>query len=54
MIKNLNDLLSALILLVLAGFSIRLFVWAFIRKDEDNNDINKWELIKEYIDNEEE
>lgn len=54
MVKNINDLLSAVVLILLASASIRLFVWAFIHKEDDSADANKWQLIKDYIDNEEE
>ena len=55
MIKNINDLISAIVLLILFVSSIRFFIWTFInRDDEDKTKVNKWQLIKEYIDNEEE
>ena len=55
MIKNLNDLLSVFILIILTIISFRIFVWSIINKDDkDDNDISRWELIKEYNDNVEE
>lgn len=55
MIKNLNDVISAFVLLALLISSLRIFVWTFInREDEDKTKVSKWKLIKEYNDNEEE
>lgn len=55
MIKNLNDLLSAIVLLALLIYSIRIFAWSFFKRDDNyGNKVNRWQLIKDYIDNEEE
>lgn len=55
MIKNLNDLLSIIVLALLLLLSLRIVAFVFIKKDEQElAGINKFELIKDYIDNEEE
>ena len=55
MIKNLNDLLSVLFLIFVTIYSARLFVWAFIIKDDyEDTSKGKWQLIKDYNDNVEE
>ena len=57
MIKNLDDLLSLLVLIIITIISLRLFIWSFVKtngSDDSDNNINKWQLIKDYIDNIEE
>lgn len=54
MIKNLNDFLSLFVLAVLCIFSIRILVWTNVKKDDEQNDISRWQIFKEYIDNTEE
>lgn len=55
MIKNLNDTISLLVLAILLIYSIRVFIWAFVRKEDNSlQGINRWQLIKDYNDNEEE
>lgn len=54
MIKNLNDLLSLVILIIFTLFSVRLLVFAFVTKGEEDNKVSRWKLLKEYNDNEEE
>lgn len=57
MIKNLNDLLSILVLVITCVYCIRIFVWSYIKKEEKNHideTEKKWQLILDYIDNEEE
>lgn len=63
MIKNLDDLLSVIVLFVLLINGLSIFIWAFIKRESDNKikishidviDLNKWELIRDYNDNTEE
>ena len=55
MIKNLNDLLSFIVLILMTVFSLRFFVWSLFGSDDNaEKDINKWQLLKDYIDNTEE
>lgn len=55
MIKNLNDLLSISVLLAISIYSLRLLIWSYIKKEEKTNETeSKWQLILDYIDNEEE
>lgn len=55
MIKNLNDLLSLIVLTIMFLFSIRLAIWAFTSKEKKvYTNENIWQLIKDYNDNEEE
>lgn len=54
MIKNLNDLLSLIVLIVLFITSIRVFAWSFFKRDDAGLKVNRWQLLKDYIDNEEE
>lgn len=55
MIKNLNDLLSVIVLLAMTINCFRILIWSYIKKGDNNQDeISKWQLIKDYIDNEEE
>lgn len=55
MIKNLNDILSLIALALIMIVCIRVFIWSFINKDEDElAHVSKWQLIKEYNDNTEE
>lgn len=54
MIKNINDLISIFVLFLMLVFSLRIFVWAFINKEDNGAKVNKWQLIKDYNDNTEE
>lgn len=55
MIKNLNDLISVFTLLLLVLFSIRILVFSFVTKNtKEKEKVNRFRLIREYIDNEEE
>lgn len=54
MIKNLNDLISLLVLILMMIFSLRIFAWTFFRKERINVSTNRWQLFIDYIDNEEE
>lgn len=54
MLKNLNDYVSLIVLITLLFFTIRIFVWAFLPKNEVTDKIlNRYELFLNYIDNEE-
>lgn len=55
MIKNLNDLLSIVVLVALLFLSVRILIYVFIKKEDyELTGINRFELLKDYIDNVEE
>ena len=56
MIKNLNDILTIIVLLVIMIGCIRIFIWSFVYKEDKKIQIkiNRWQLIKDYNYNEEE
>lgn len=55
MIKNINDIISIAVLIVLLIASMKIFAWAFFKNDDESNEkVSKWQLIKNYIDNVEE
>ena len=55
MIKNLNDLLSLIVLVLIFVYFLRIFIWSQIKKGKNESiSIDRWQLIKDYIDNEEE
>lgn len=54
MIKNLNDLVSLLVLVIACIFGIRLLVWINFRNENETEKVSRWQIIKEYNDNIEE
>lgn len=53
MLKNLNDYISLFVLICLLFFTIRIFVWAYLPKNDVTDKImNKYDLFINYIDNE--
>lgn len=55
MFRNIGDLLSFVVLVILCIYAFRLLVWSFTY--DDNQDIKRSELLdmfKNYIDNEDE
>lgn len=54
MIKNLNDLFTFICLIVIMIISIRIFVISIVTKKNNDSKVNRFSLIKDYIDNEEE
>lgn len=55
MIKNLNDIISIITLICLAFISLKFLITIFIKDFEISNvKINRFELLREYKDNEEE
>ena len=55
MIKNLNDLLTFICLIILTLLSFRVFLTVFVaKKGNDSSGVSKIVLIRDYIDNEEE
>ena len=56
MIKNLDDFLSALTLVLLTFYGLGIFVWSVSRagKYEEDSKVSRLQLLKDYIDNTEE
>lgn len=55
MIKNLNDFLTFIVLIIITIFSFRILLYSLIKVDSNNSkNENLWKLILEYSDNEEE
>ena len=57
MIKNLNDLLSLLVLCTIVIYSIRILVWSYVKKENFDSKVSKenlWKMILDYNDNIEE
>lgn len=57
MIKNLNDLLSLLVLGAIVIYSIRILIWSYTKKEITSNEVSKesfWKLFMDYNDNIEE
>lgn len=55
MIKNLNDIISLIALIILTVLSIRLFIGSLFRNDEDQDSkLTRREILLDYLNNEEE
>lgn len=53
MIRNLNETLSLISLLIVAFFSFKFFIGGLIPNSEETDNYSKTNLLKNYLDNEE-
>ena len=53
MIKNINDVLSLFSLLIVVFITLRIFIGGLIPNFEESDDHSKANLLKNYLDNEE-
>ena len=54
MLKNISDYLSMMTLLFITGYSLHAFLLAILSREKDDNTSDRMELIRDYINNEEE
>ncbi len=54
MLKNLSDYISLFTMIFMCFYAIDVFILSFVNKDKDDNTTSRWELLKDYLDNEEE
>jgi len=54
MLKNLSDYLSLLTLLFIAFNALRFFIISFVETERDDHSISRIQLIRDYLNNEEE
>ena len=54
MLKNLSDYLTFATLIFGTFYALRMFVFAFARKEEEDNRFSRRQLLKDYINNDEE
>ena len=54
MLKNLSDYISLVTMLFGTFYAMRMFVFAFARKEEEDNHLSRRQLLKDYINNTEE
>lgn len=54
MLKNISDYLSLLVLIVFSFMMLRIFLVFTLNRQIQSQSLNRWKLIKDYINNEEE
>ncbi|MBQ6335175.1 MAG: hypothetical protein IJI46_08920 [Erysipelotrichaceae bacterium] len=54
MLKNISDYLSLMTLIFMTGYAIHAFLLAIISREKDDTSVSRIDLIKDYINNEEE
>lgn len=54
MLSNISDFLSLLSLLAATIYAFRIFVLSFINREKDDKSISRLQLIRDYLDNDEE
>ena len=54
MLGNISDYLSLLALLLATLYAFRIFVLSFVNREKDDKSISRMQMIRDYLDNEEE
>ena len=54
MLKNISDYLSIMTLLFISLYSLHVFLLAILSREKDDNTLDRMELLKDYLNNEEE
>ncbi len=54
MLKNISDYLSLMTLIFISVYAVYVFLLSIINREEDNNQLSRLQLLKDYLNNEEE
>ena len=54
MLKNISDYLSIMTLIFITAYSIHAFLLAILSRENDDNTLDRMELLRDYLNNEEE
>ena len=54
MLKNISDYLSMMMLLFITAYSLHIFLLAILSREKDDNSLDRMELLRDYLNNEEE
>ena len=54
MLKNISDYLSMMTLIFMTAYAIYVFLMSVINREKDDNSTSRLQLLKDYLNNEEE
>ncbi len=54
MLKNISDYLSMMTLIFMAAYAVYVFLLSFFSREKDDNTLSRRQLLKDYLNNEEE
>jgi len=54
MLKNISDYLSLMTLIFVSAYAVHIFLLSILSREKDDNSASRMQLLRDYLDNEEE